>query len=227
MHGPPLDAHIDDAYKVFDLSKVIEEPGAGIVDYVVLGRGQKPPGGIFVLGYLDDPAQAHYFKYYKMGEGPIYTFYTPYHLCHFEVALSCARAVLFHDAVCTPLAGPVVDVITRAKRALKAGEVLDGIGGFLTYGIAENSLKTRTSNFLPMGLSEGCVLKRDVEEDYLITFDDVEFPKGRLCDELWKEQDATFFPGVVPDAAAVAGAGAAAAAAPVALAGAAAAPITA
>ena len=79
-----------------------------------------------------------------MGEGPIYTFYTPYHLCHFEVALSCARAVLFHDAVCTPLAGPVVDVITRAKKNLKAGETLDGIGGFLTYGLAENSLKTRT-----------------------------------------------------------------------------------
>lgn len=46
--------------QVFDLSKVIAEPGAGIVDYVVLGRGQKPPGGIFVLGYLDDPAQVPY-----------------------------------------------------------------------------------------------------------------------------------------------------------------------
>jgi predicted homoserine dehydrogenase-like protein len=108
MHGPDVDCHVDDAYKAFDLSKVIEKPGAGIVDYIVMARGNKPPGGIFVLGYLDDPAQAHYFKYYKMGDGPIYTFYTPYHLCHFEVALSCARAVLFNDAVCTPLAGPVV-----------------------------------------------------------------------------------------------------------------------
>ncbi len=49
-----------------------------------------------------------------------------------------------------------------------------------------------------MGLSEGCILKRDVEEDYLITFDDVELPKGRLCDELWREQDAVFFAGVEP-----------------------------
>jgi predicted homoserine dehydrogenase-like protein len=96
-----------------------------------------------------------------------------------------------HDVVC---AAALQDVITRAKKALKAGEVLDGIGGFLTYGIAENSETTRTSRFLPMGLSEGCVLKRDVEEDYLLTFDDVELPKGRICDELWREQDAVFFP---------------------------------
>ena len=57
MHGPDLDAHVDDAYKAFDLSKVIAEPGAGIVDYIVMARGNKPPGGIFVLGYLDDPTQ--------------------------------------------------------------------------------------------------------------------------------------------------------------------------
>ena len=52
------------------------------------------------------------------------------------------------------------------------------------------------NNYLPMGLSEGCVLKRDVEEDTLLTFDDVELPMGRICDELWREQNATFFAGV-------------------------------
>lgn len=195
MHGPDLDAHIDDAHLEFDLAKVIDTPGAGIVDYVVMKKPHKPPGGIFVLGYLDDPKQAHYFKYYKMGEGPVYTFYTPYHLCHFEVALSCARAVLFQDAVCTAMAGPVVDVITKAKVDLKEGDTLDGIGMYKTYGVAENSDSTRANNYLPMGLSEGCVMKRDVPMDSLITFDDVVLPKGRLCDDLWREQDAVFFSG--------------------------------
>lgn len=193
MEGPDLDDHIDEAYKLFDLEEAKKEDHPGFVDYVVMKKPNKPPGGIYVLGYLDDPKQAHYFKYYKMGDGPIYTFYTPYHLCHFEVGLSCARAVLFHDAVCTAMDGPKVDVITKAKKDLKAGEKLDGIGGYLTYGVAENSVETRAENHLPMGLSDGCVLKVDVVMDQLITFDDVELPRGRVCDELWREQDAMFF----------------------------------
>ena len=69
-----------------------------------------------------------------MGDGPLYGFYTPYHLCHFEAPMTAARAVLFGDAGLAPLAGPVCDVVTTAKRDLRAGEVLDGIGGFMTYG---------------------------------------------------------------------------------------------
>lgn len=48
-----------------------------------------------------------------------------------------------------------------------------------------------------MGLSEGCILKVDAPMDYLITFDDVILPKGRVSDELWREQDALFFPEAV------------------------------
>ena len=129
-------------------------------------------------------------NYYKMGDGPVYCFYTPYHLCHTEAPLTVARAVLFHDAAIAPLGPPVCDVVTAAKRNLKAGAVLDGIGGFDSYGMLENSHVCRTGHFLPMGLSEGCRLKRDIAKDQVITYNDVELPKGRLCDRLRAEQDA-------------------------------------
>jgi predicted homoserine dehydrogenase-like protein len=83
-------------------------------------------------------------------------------------------------------------VITQAKRDLKAGEDLDGIGGCTTYGAIENSDVCQVNNLLPMGLSEGCRLKRDVPIDYALTYDDVELPDGRLADQLRTEQNLFF-----------------------------------
>jgi len=73
----------------------------GIVDYVV---GATPSPGVFVFATRDDPKQRHYLNLYKLGA--LYSFYTPYHLCHFEVPLSVARAVIFQDAVMAPLGEP-------------------------------------------------------------------------------------------------------------------------
>ena len=73
--------------------------------------------------------------YHKMGDGPFYAFYTPYHLCNFEAPLTAARAVLFGDATIAPAGAPVCEVMTVAKRDLRAGEELDGIGGFTCYGV--------------------------------------------------------------------------------------------
>lgn len=185
MYGPPC-GDVNDSAALFPLEKMLE---TGLVDYV-LGAQRTP--GVFVLGYNDNPIQQQYLKYYKMGDGPLYVFYTPYHLCHLEVPLTVARAVLFADAAVAPIGGPVVDVITLAKRDLKAGETLDGIGGFTCYGAAENSEVCRAENLLPMGLSDGCRMKRDVPRDYPITYDDVELPEGRLCDRLRAEQNTYF-----------------------------------
>ncbi len=165
------------------------ENGNGIVDYVV---GAEPGPGVFVLGIHEHPQQQHYLNLYKLGEGPFYVFYTPYHLCHFEVHNTVARAVLFDDATITPLAGPKVDVIATAKIDLKAGEVLDGMGYYMTYGQAENSDVTTAQRLLPMGLAEGCQLKRDIAKDQVLFYDDVIMPGGRFCNQLRREQDALF-----------------------------------
>ncbi|MEC4813801.1 MAG: Gfo/Idh/MocA family oxidoreductase [Scytonema sp. PMC 1069.18] len=188
MLGYDFKGHVDEMTNMYDVEQ-LKELG-GIVDYVV---GAKPGPGVFVFGTHDDPKQRHYLNLYKLGEGPLYSFYTPYHLCHFEVPLSVARAVLFQDYVLSPLGTPLVDVITTAKIDLKAGETLDGIGYYMTYGQCENSNIVQEQNLLPIGLAEGCRLKRDIPKDQVLTYDDVELPEGRLCDKLRAEQNAHFF----------------------------------
>jgi predicted homoserine dehydrogenase-like protein len=163
--------------------------GPGIVDYCV---GAEPGPGVFVLGTHDNPRQKHYLNLYKLGEGPLYLFYTPYHLCHFEVPLTCARAVLFNDAAITPIGAPLVEVVATAKIDLKAGQVLDGIGCYMTYGQCETAEITAEQQLLPMGLAEGCTLLRDIPKDQVLTYSDVILPKGRFCDKLRQEQNEYF-----------------------------------
>ena len=163
--------------------------GSGIVDYVV---GAEPAPGVFVLGTHDHPTQQHYLNLYKLGTGPLYCFYTPYHLCHFEVPLTAARAVLFDDAAIAPLGAPCVDVVAAAKIDLETNQVLDGLGYYMTYGLCENSDVVRNQNLLPIGLAEGCRLKKDIPKDQVLTYHDVEVPKDRLCDKLRAEQNKYF-----------------------------------
>ena len=106
--------------------------------------------------------------------------------------LSVARVALFEDVVIAPIAGPVVDVVTTAKRDLRVGETLDGIGGFLAYGQCENADVVQAQRLLPMGLAEGCRLKRDILKDQVLTYADAELPEGRLCDKLRAEQNVMF-----------------------------------
>ena len=160
----------------------------GVVDYVV----GTPLTKVYVLAEHDDPKQQHYLNLYKLGEGPLYSLYTPYHLCHFELPFSVARAVLFGDAVMAPLGRQLVDVVCTAKTDLAAGTVIDGIGGYHSYGQAENADIAAAERLLPMGLAEGCRLLRAVRKDAVLTYDDVEVPAGRLGDRLRAEQDAHF-----------------------------------
>jgi len=187
MLGPTVSfgTPIQEAVNWYPLEAMME--GQGIVDYVI---GAAPNPGVFVLGTHDHPTQQHFLNLYKLGAGPLYCFYTPYHLCHFEVPNTIARAVLFGDAAITPLGAPYVDVVATAKIALKAGQVLDGIGYYMTYGQCENTDVARAENLLPMGLAEGCRLNRNIPKDRVLTYDDVEIPEGRLCDRLRSEQDS-------------------------------------
>lgn len=162
-----------------------------IVDYVV---GAHPGPGVFVIGTTDDPQQRHYLNLYKLGPGPFYLFSTPYHLCHFEVPGSVARAVLFGDAVLAPEGGPSVGVIAVAKTALSPGTIIQEFGGFEAYGVAENMAAVNEGGLLPIGIALGCTIVRDVAKDQPLTFDDVQIPEGRLVDRLYAEQMSTFFP---------------------------------
>jgi predicted homoserine dehydrogenase-like protein len=187
MIGLEHDGHVDELVEQFDVDELRES--GGIVDYVI---GARPGPGVFVFAAAHDAVQAHYLDYGKLGSGPLYSFYVPYHLTMFEVPLSVARVVGFGDAVIRPDHGPQVDVVAVAKRDLSAGETVDGLGGFATYGVCENHDATSRDRLLPMGLADGCVLQRDVRRGEVLTRDDIEPPDGALVHSLRAEQDQLF-----------------------------------
>ncbi|CAN5716937.1 NAD(P)-dependent oxidoreductase [soil metagenome] len=189
MMGPAVApaTPVEEAPGWYPADELVAGPGA--VDYVV---GASPNPGVFVLGTHHDPIQRHYLKLYKLGDGPIYCFYRPYHLCHFEAPSAVARAVDFGDAVMAPIGSPSVEVVTTAKTDLARGATLDGLGMYMTYGQCENADVTAREGLLPIGLAEGSTLTRDVAQDQVITVEDVSLPPGRLCDRLRAEQDALF-----------------------------------
>jgi predicted homoserine dehydrogenase-like protein len=178
--------HVRDLLKIY---KPEDFANGGIVDFVL---GAEPHTGAFVMGYNDHPVKMKYMSYFKFGEGPLYMFYTPYHLPHMQLPHSVARAVLFKDPTLTPRGAPVCDTVATAKRDLKAGERLDGMGGFTCYGLIDSYENCRRNDDLPIALSVDCVLKRDVAKDQPISYRDVQLPAGRVCDKLRAEQTAHF-----------------------------------
>lgn len=188
MRGGEFHGHLDEMchigrYNVDHLREL-----GGVVDYVV---GAKPLPAIFVFATVEDPKQRRLLELYKLGKGPLYSFYTPYHLCHFEAPLSAARVALFGDPTVVAVR-PMVDVVTTAKTDLRAGDLLDAIGGYTHYGQCETYLRSRAAALLPQGLAEGCRLRRDVAKDALIRYEDVILPDGRVVDRLRQEQDRAF-----------------------------------
>jgi predicted homoserine dehydrogenase-like protein len=184
--GMKYDGSIMEIHKLYDVDEL--RALGGIVDYTV----GPPLIKVFCLAEHSDPKQRHYLNLYKMGEGPLYPFWTPYHLVHFETPFSIARVVLFGDELAPPLDGPVVEVCAVAKRDLRAGEVLDEYGMYMTYGEAVNADEMSAGRYLPEGLVEGCRLRRDIPKDQVLTYDDVGLPAGRIADRLRAEQYQRF-----------------------------------
>lgn len=179
--------HVDNLTHLYDIDQ-LKELG-GIVDYVV---GAKPGPGVFIYATTNDPIAIKYLDYGKMGKGPLYSFYIPYHLLFFEIANSITRLIDLDDTILVSKKGLMVDVVATAKVDLKQGDVLDGLGGYKTYGICENYNISKKENLLPMGLANGCIVTKDIPKDQVITYDDVKLPSDRICDKLKEEQNKLF-----------------------------------
>jgi predicted homoserine dehydrogenase-like protein len=182
MHGPAC-KYVRDVANLLPAEDMLE---SGLVDYAL---GAAPHTGAFVVVYETSALKKAQMAYYKLGDGPFYVFYTPFHLPHLQIASTIGRAVVDHDATVAPIGGPVCEVVAVAKRDLKAGERLDGIGGFCTYGLVDNSAAARSINALPIGLSDGCLLRRDIPKDSVISFNDVDEMSQGIVTALWKEQN--------------------------------------
>jgi len=182
MYGPAC----RDVSEIAHLLPPDEMLATGLVDYAL---GAAPHTGAFVVVYEESQLKKAQLAYYKLGNGPFYVFYTPFHLPHIQIASTIGRAAIHRDPTVAPIAGPICEVVAVAKRDLKAGETLDGIGGFCTYGLIENAATARTMAALPIGLSEGCVLRRDIPKDSVLLFEDVDTRVDPLIEALWREQN--------------------------------------
>jgi predicted homoserine dehydrogenase-like protein len=181
IHRGMTGVKTDLPHALLDLEKAGVLAATSCVDYTL---GGDFGGGVFVVGRAEDPGvDAHYLRYLKMGNGPHYLFHKPWHLCHLELALSVAEMAIFHRTGIAPAGAPVARTVTLAKRSLKAGERLDGIGGFMTYG--ELDREQNALDLLPIGLSEGATLTRDIPEGHPVPLDAVELDGTRPAVLLW------------------------------------------
>jgi len=154
----------------------------GVVEYI---DGVAP--GVFLIFTTDQPDSLHELTYLSMGDGPNFCLYRPYHLCSLETPLSVARACLYGEPTIVPRAGLVAETGTVAKIDLKAGDFLDGIGGFTVRGTFIEA-KAAAGRVLPMGLvNERTRMVRDVSQGELVTYDDVALEEGSLMAALRAE----------------------------------------
>ncbi|MCF8011067.1 MAG: hypothetical protein K9L17_09175 [Clostridiales bacterium] len=157
----------------------------GVVEVV---QEVKPSGGVFVVATTSHPQIIKNFQYLKMGDGPNYLFYRPYHLAHVEMGISIIRAVLARDATIAPAGPPVADVLAVAKRNIKAGEILDNIGGYTFYGLIDRAHIVKEQKLLPVAMAPGTRVIRSIKIDEPITLDDVEIDKTSTFWKLRKQQ---------------------------------------
>lgn len=175
MHGPA--ASVEELARIFCLEK---EGGIlsreGVVDYAV---GDVAPG-VFAVVRHHGRIVNETLRYLKVGEGPCHLLYRPYHLTNIEVPVSVGTACLYKKPVLRTKSAPTTEVITLAKKDIKAGETVDEIGGFSSRGGIERYSVAEDEGLLPLGLSPGAKLKRDVKKGDPMRYDDVELPDSLL-----------------------------------------------
>ncbi|GGP09249.1 NAD(P)H-dependent oxidoreductase [Oceanobacillus neutriphilus] len=190
MHG--LDANLDDVAKKLNLK---EKGGVldslGVVEYV---NGLAP--GVFVIVKSDlEPVNEELRYLLKVDEshGDHYTLFRPYHLASLETPITIAKAVLQQDTSIHPLGAPISETVTVAKRDIKTGEKLDGIGGFSVRGVLETHKEMEQNGHIPVGLISGDVVaKKDIKEGQFLTHDDVELDPSTTVWKLRSLQDHMF-----------------------------------
>ncbi|MDN5332632.1 MAG: hypothetical protein PWP45_1857 [Tepidanaerobacteraceae bacterium] len=156
-----------------------------VVEYV---NGVAP--GVFVIVTTKLEAIREEMAYLSMGLGPNYVFYRPYHLASIETPLSAARAYIYKEPTIAPKGAPVSETIAVAKKDLKAGEHLDGIGGFTVYGIIDTYENAKKERALPVGLvNKNVVMTKDVKKGEVITYDAVKLDESSLILQLRRLQE--------------------------------------
>ena len=184
MLGPRA-THISEVFNLFDFDTLWKDRQP-LVDYVL---GARPKGGVFVIAHTDHVFQQFTLDWLppEMGPGPYYLFYRPYHLGHIEALTTVVDAVLESRSLLKPKFGFKTNVIAYARKDLKKGDKLDGLGGYACYGLIENLGENNLRPGLPICLADDVILNHDIDKDERIALQDVSYdsnaPKFRLFNE--------------------------------------------
>lgn len=188
MHG--LKGDVDSVVSDLDL---VEKGGVlsqyGVVEYV---DGLAP--GVFVIVKGQNEEVKNELNYLmKKGDRDHHILYRPYHLASLETPLTIAKAVLRQDHAIIPLGAPVSETVAVAKKDIKEGEALDGIGGYCVRGVLETHQDMKHEGHIPIGLISGNVVaKRNIKQGTFLTTDDVQLDESTSVWQLRKLQDDTF-----------------------------------
>lgn len=182
MYGHKI-SRVNDIFSVYDFEEIWKDR-VPVVDYLL---GAEPKGGVFVIGYTENKFQQYTLEWFPpdMGPGPFYLFYRPYHLGHIEAMECIAEAYFDGTARLHPAYGMKTNVFAYAKKELKQGDVLDGMGGYQNYGLIENLADAASEPGLPICLSDNLKLKHDIPKDGRIGLNDVEYDKNDLSFKLY------------------------------------------
>lgn len=166
MEGPRME-RVEEVLDYYDFERISKEP---VVEYIL---GAQPDGGVFIVAECHDDYQRAMLKYYKMGDGPYYVFYRPYHLCHLETAYAIGRIFFDNQPLLVPSKGRVANVYALAKRDLRPGDVLDGPGRFTVYGEAALQSDIESNGWMLIHEVAGCRVINPIERDQPICHRDV------------------------------------------------------
>ncbi len=140
----------------------------GVVDYSI-GKGVAP--GVFCIIETRHPRVLERMVDLKVGKGPYFTIFRPYHLTSLEVPLSAARAVVYKRADMEPLDHPVAEAVAVAKSDLGTGQSLGMIGENDYRGFAMTWEGARAKGALPLGLAERAKVVKPVKTGEFLTYE--------------------------------------------------------
>lgn len=177
---------------------MLEKSGVTEVTSSVYRDGSDVPQslvmGTYVVFETDSAYSEECFREYSMlpdKTGKYASLYRPIHMIGLELGISVASAALRKE----PTGAPIVfnsDVVATAKRKLKAGEMLDGEGGFCVWGKQTPADASLKEGYLPLGLAHQVKLKTDIEEGQRLKWRDVDYDPTAHAVRVRREMEAAF-----------------------------------
>lgn len=184
-HG--IEANPETAVEKFKL-----KTEGGILDnykIVEFSNGMAP--GVFIIVTSDKEDVRDLMKFLGFGDGPNYLMYRPYHLTSLEAPITIYNAVVENESTIAPIQGQVADTITIAKRDIKKGETLDGIGSEKVFGKLTSHTKCMNEDLLPIGMiTPKTTAAVDIAKDTLIDMSMVEIDERATITRLRRRQNS-------------------------------------